>query len=213
MLADILNWYLHSVSAFWGDVLRLGVLQILLVVLAFWWLGGRGRCCSGLSGGLAAGARRARRMADAAPGSAACAAAAVLRSVATAIAIRVARPTSAARSALAARPLAKILGQKATDPSGLRTGLPPQEPRFIPTGPLRASPLSVLARVCPRTAASSPTSWRSRRSGRPPSRLSPPQRGGAPTSGGRPGSGLASRIPIRPGFPRNRRGAASRPAA
>lgn len=50
MLADILNWYLHSVSAFWGDVLRLGVLQILLVVLAFWWLGGQGRCCSGLSG-------------------------------------------------------------------------------------------------------------------------------------------------------------------
>lgn len=50
MLADILGWYLHAVSAVWGGFLRLGVLQILLVVLAVWWLGGRGRCCCGPSG-------------------------------------------------------------------------------------------------------------------------------------------------------------------
>ena len=50
MLADVVSWYLSAVSAFWGDFLRMGVLQILLVVLALWWIGGRGRCCSGLSG-------------------------------------------------------------------------------------------------------------------------------------------------------------------
>ena len=52
MFGDILNWYLSTVSEFWGSFLRIGIPQVLLLVLVFFWLCGPGcgRRCFGSSG-------------------------------------------------------------------------------------------------------------------------------------------------------------------
>lgn len=42
MLGDALNWYLTSVAEFWGSAFRIGLPQILLVILVICWLRRKG---------------------------------------------------------------------------------------------------------------------------------------------------------------------------
>lgn len=47
MFGDILSWYLTSLVEFWGSAVRIGLPQILLVILLICWLRrkGCGRAC------------------------------------------------------------------------------------------------------------------------------------------------------------------------
>ncbi len=42
-MPDIVNWYLESLATFWGSAFRIGLPQIILLVLLVCWL--RRRCC------------------------------------------------------------------------------------------------------------------------------------------------------------------------
>ncbi len=42
-MPDIVNWYLESLATFWSSALRIGLPQIVLLVLLACWL--RRRCC------------------------------------------------------------------------------------------------------------------------------------------------------------------------
>ena len=42
MLGDALSWYMTSLADFWGSAIRIGLLQILLIVLLIWWLRRKG---------------------------------------------------------------------------------------------------------------------------------------------------------------------------
>ena len=42
MLGDLFSWYVNSLAEFWGFVLRIGLPQILLVILLICWLRRKG---------------------------------------------------------------------------------------------------------------------------------------------------------------------------
>lgn len=52
MIGEFLSWYFNSLAEFWGTAIRIGLPQILLVILLVCWL--RRRCC-GKSGGKSCG--------------------------------------------------------------------------------------------------------------------------------------------------------------
>lgn len=48
MIGEFLSWYFNSLAEFWGTAMRIGLPQILLVILLICWL--RRRCCGKSSG-------------------------------------------------------------------------------------------------------------------------------------------------------------------
>lgn len=42
MLGDLISWYLTSLAEFWGSAIRIGLPQILLVILLICWLRRKG---------------------------------------------------------------------------------------------------------------------------------------------------------------------------
>ncbi len=43
MFGDALSWYLTSLAEFWGSAIRIGLPQILLIILVICWLRKKGR--------------------------------------------------------------------------------------------------------------------------------------------------------------------------
>lgn len=59
MIGDFFSWYFDALIGFWGTALRLGLPQIVLLVLIFMWLKGKGcrksrgkSCCRDWSWGM-----------------------------------------------------------------------------------------------------------------------------------------------------------------
>ena len=44
MFGDALSWYLTSLAEFWGSAIRIGLPQILLIILVICWLRRKGGC-------------------------------------------------------------------------------------------------------------------------------------------------------------------------
>ena len=50
-MPEIVNWYLESLTTFWGSALRIGLPQIILLALLVCWL--RRKCCERSCWGMA----------------------------------------------------------------------------------------------------------------------------------------------------------------